>query len=282
MKNSDEKQGDKTMAKYKRILITGAAGRLGSQLRGGLAHLAHTIRLTDVNPIADLGPNEEFVQADLDDLDAVVAACEGCDAIVHFGARADEDKWQVILHSNIIGGYNVYEGARRGGAKRVVYASSVHAIGFHKIVDQIDAHAPHRPDSLYGVAKCFMEDLSRMYFDKFGLESVCCRIFSSFPEPADRRHLWSYLSFDDCVRMVEASLRAPVVEHTILFATSDNRETGFDNRLAGHIGFHPQDNTEPFRAAMEAATPEIDPKLPRFRFLGGYMTKLPHPDDAKA
>lgn len=269
------------MAKYKRILITGAAGRLGTHLRPGLAHLADQIRLTDVADITDLGPNEEFIKAELNDLPAMIAACKDCDAVVHFGARADEDKWDVILQSNLIGTYNVYEGARLGGAKRVVYASSVHAIGFHKMTDQIDATAPHRPDSLYGVAKCFAEDLSRMYFDKFGLESVCCRIFSSFPEPADRRHLWSYLSFADCVRMVVASLQAPVVDHTILMATSNNREKGFDNRLAAHIGFTPLDNTEPYRAAMEAKTPEIDPKLPRFRYLGGYMTELPHPDDAK-
>lgn len=269
------------MALYKRILITGAAGRLGSQLRKGIAHLADEIRLTDRVEIADLQPNETAFVAELNDYEKIVEICKDCDAIVHFGAIADEAKWADILQSNLIGGYNVYEGARLGGCRRVIYASSVHAIGFHKLTDQIDAHAPHRPDSLYGVAKCFMEDLSRMYFDKFGLETACLRIFSSFPEPVDLRHLWSYLSFDDCVRLVEASLTAPVVDHSIIFGSSANKVRGFDNRLAAHIGFHPKDNTEQYRAALEAKLPPVDPKLPRFQYLGGFMCELPHPDDAK-
>lgn len=270
------------MPQYERILITGAAGRLGSVLRPGLAHLAKTIRVAARAPIADLKPNEEEAIFDLADFEATLKATEGCDAIVHFGGAAVESPWQTILDANIRGSYHIYEGARKHGAKRVIYASTVHAIGFHEVEAQIGVDAPVRPDSLYGVSKNFVESLSRLYWDKFGIESVCLRIFSSFEEPTDRRHLWSYLSFDDCLRLVEASLTAPRVGHTISFGMSDNKVKTVDNRGANHLGYVPQDNSEPFRAAVEAKTPIPDPKKLTTKYLGGFFCELGHPDDEPA
>ena len=136
-------------------------------------------------------------------MDATIAACEGCDAIVHYGGASSESPWQTILDASIRGSYHVYEGARKHGVKRVVYASSVHAIGYHEIESHIGVDAPVRPDSLYGVSKTFVGSLSRLNWDKFGIESVRLRIFSSLPEPTERRMLWSYLSFADCVRLTE-------------------------------------------------------------------------------
>src|SRR3954465_12958426 len=167
------------MPHYERILITGAAGRLGTQLRKGLAPLARTIRLAARKPFADLAAHEEEAIFDLSDMDATIAATEGCDAIVHFGGASLESPWQTILDSSIRGSYHIYEGARKHGTKRVIYASSVHAIGYHEVEAQIGVDAPVRPDSLYGVSKNFVESLSRLYWDKFGIESVCLRIFSS-------------------------------------------------------------------------------------------------------
>lgn len=265
--------------RYDTILITGAAGRLGTELRRGLAPLARKLRLASRNGIADLAANEESVAFDLADADAVLAAAKGVDAIVHYGGVSVEKPWAEILQSNIVGSYNVYEAARKQGVKRVVYASSVHAIGFHRLEDHIDTNAPHRPDGLYGLSKCFVEDLGRLYWDKFGIESVALRIFSSFPEPADRRHLWSWLSFDDCNRLTAAALTAPRVGFTLSFGISDNREKPVDNRLAGHLGYIPQDNTERFRDALEARTPVPDPKAPAVRCLGGFFVEMGHPDD---
>jgi uronate dehydrogenase len=261
------------------ILLTGAAGRLGTHLRRGLAPLTRRLRVSDRTEIADLQPNEEAAVCDLADADSVLKMTEGVDAIVHFGGAPVETNWQTILDANIRGSYNIYEGARKNGVKRVVYASSVHAIGYHKVEDHIDANAPHRPDSLYGVSKCFVEDLGRLYWDKFGIETVCCRIFSSFDQYTDRRLLWSMLTFDDCVRLVEASLTAPRVAHSIIFGTSNNRHKMVDNRLAGHIGFMPQDSTEPNRAEVEARLPRADPAAPAVRHLGGWFVDLAHPDD---
>ncbi|MCW6512610.1 NAD-dependent epimerase/dehydratase family protein [Lichenifustis flavocetrariae] len=269
------------MPLYERILITGAAGRLGSELRKGLAPLAKTIRLAGRQQFTDLAPHEEAAVFDLADMEATIAATAGCDAIVHFGGAPNESPWQTILDSSIRGSYHIYEGARKHGARRVIYASSVHAIGYHEVEAHIGIDAPVRPDSLYGVSKNFVESLSRLYWDKFGIESVCLRIFSSFPEPADRRMLWSYLSFADCVRLVEASLTAPRVGHTISFGVSDNKVKTIDNSGANHLGFQPRDSSEPFRAKVEAAKPPVDPKAPSTKYLGGWFCDLSHPDDLK-
>ncbi len=268
-----------TTPRFDTLLLTGAAGRLGTELRRGLAPLCKTMRLLDRVTVKDLKPSEEMVTCDLADMDAVIKSTEGVDAIVHFGGAPQEMVWQEVLDSSIRGSYHIYEGARKNGVKRVIYASSVHAIGFHPMEDQIDASAPHRPDSLYGVSKCFVEDLSRLYWDKFGIETACLRIFSSFPEFTDRRHLWSMLTYDDLIGLVEASLTAPRVAHTIVFGTSNNRHKVFDNRLAGHLGWTPRDTTEPHRAEVEARVPARDPASPAAWHLGGYFVEMGHPDD---
>lgn len=264
---------------YETILLTGAAGRLGSKLRRGLAPLTRRLRLADMARIDSPGLNEEVLCFDLADEAAVHAACEGVDAIVHFGGVPLERPWEQILNANIRGSYHLYEGARKAGVGRVIYASSVHAIGYHRLEDHIDAEAPHRPDGLYGLSKCFVEDLGRLYWDKFGIETAALRIFSSFPEPADRRMLWSWLSFDDCIRLVTAALTAPRVGFTVSFGISDNGVKPVDNRLAGHLGYVARDNTEEYRAGVEAKFPPPDPRDPAAQRLGGWFVTLGHPDD---
>lgn len=268
------------MTRFNRILITGAAGRLGSQLRTGLAPLAKTLRLHDIAEIPDPQAHEEVFISALGDYDAMMELTRDVDAIVHFGGASTEQKFEVILDSNIRGGYHIYEGARINGVKRVVFASSVHAIGFHELEAHIDANSPGRPDCLYGVSKCFVEDLSRLYWDKYGIESLCLRIFSSFEKPGDRRHLWSYLSFDDLVQYVTRALLAPRLGHTIGFGMSDNLVKPVDDGKAGHLGYAPEDSSEPWRAEIEAATEIPDPKSPDVKFLGGFYCSLAHPDDA--
>lgn len=264
---------------FKRILITGAAGRLGTQLRRGLAPLADTLRLADRVEVTEVKANEEVVVFDLADEAAVIAAVEGCDAIVHFGGAPLERPWNEVLESNIRGSYHIYEGARKFGVKRVIYASSVHAIGYYKLEDHIKGNALGRPDSLYGVSKVFVEGLASLYWDKFGIESTCVRIFSSFPEPADRRMLWSWLSFDDCVRLVSSALTAPYMGFTITVGMSDNKVKPVDNSLAGHLGYVPQDSSEPYREKVEGSTVPLGPNSPAVRYLGGWFTELGHPDD---
>lgn len=267
------------MPRFNRLLITGAAGNLGRELRKGLAPLATTLRLTDRAEMAPAADHEEVMQCELGDFDAVTQVVEDCDGVVHFGAAPVERPWAEILDSSIKGGYNVYEAARRHGIKRIVYASSIHAVGYVRREEGADTDTAHRPDSLYGVSKCFVEDLAKMYFHKFGIESACLRINSCFPEPADRRHLATWLSFRDLVQLVERCLVAERIGHTVVYGISDNREVFFSNHKVAHLGFQPQDSAEAYRDAVESKTEPGDPFDPAVEYVGGVFCNYGHPDD---
>jgi uronate dehydrogenase len=197
----------------------------------------------------------------------------GADAIVHLGAYSVEGPWDVILPANIVGTYNVYEAARKHGVRRIVFASSNHVTGFYRQGQTIDATFPPRPDGLYGLSKAFGEDLSRLYFDRYGIETACLRIGSSYPEPKDRRMLATWLSYDDLHRLVTACLTTPVLDHTIIFGMSDNAVTWWDNRCARHVGYRPQDSSDRFREAVFARTPEPDPNDPAVQYQGGGFVR---------
>jgi len=263
---------------FETILITGAAGRLGTELRHGLAPLARQLRRTDRVQIRQVQPNEQVLTFDLTDAAAMLAAAQGVDVIVHLGGAPLEKPWDDILNDTIRGSYDVHETARKAGVKRVIYASSVHAIGYHSIEDHIDTTTPHRPDGLYGLAKGFVEDLGRLYWDKFGIETAALRIFSSIREPTDHRMLWSWLSFADCVRGVTA----PRVGFAVFFGLSGHRVKPVDNARAAHPGFHPQDNTEPCRAGVEARLPWRNAIAPAVQRLGGRFVERGHPNDEVA
>jgi len=267
------------MPRFNRLLITGAAGNLGRQLRAGLRPLATNLRLTDRAEMDPAGDGEEVIQAELSDFDAIMKIVEGCDAVVHFGAAPVERPWEEILDSSIKGGYNVYEAARRHGIKRVVYASSIHAVGYVRREDGADIDTGHMPDSLYGVSKCFVEDLAYLYFRKFGMESALLRINSCFPEPADRRHLSTWMSFRDLVQLVERCLTADRIGCVPVYGISNNRERFFSNEKVRHIGYQPQDSAEDYREKVEANAEPGDPFDPAIEFVGGVFCDYGHPDD---
>ncbi len=269
------------MSHFERVLITGAAGALGKELRKSGQRLAKRVRLTDRLPSDDLLPHEEDRPFELADMGAVMAGVEGCDAIVHLGAKATEGGWDEVLQSNIVGTYNIYEAARRHGVKRVVYASSVHAVGYYERNHTIDARVPTKPDSLYGVSKTFGENLASLYFDKFGIESVSLRIGSCYAEPTDRRHLITWLSFRDMRQLVERSLAAPRVGFLISYATSANSESFWDNRAASILGYRPEDSADVFRDRMFEKVPQGDPNDPAIKYQGGIFCAWGHLDDQK-
>ncbi|WP_322891843.1 MULTISPECIES: NAD(P)-dependent oxidoreductase [unclassified Yoonia] len=244
----------------KKLVLTGAAGRLGSYLREPLTRMCDELVSTDI--VAEIGKlyeGESYVQADLTDLAAMEAVLEGADMVVHFGAIGDEAPWDDILQSNIIGAYNVWEAANRKGVKRVVYASSVHAVGMHLKTDTIGLDAPHRPDTYYGLAKCFAEDLASLYWDKRGIESVCMRIFSC-AQATNARSIGTWLSYDDLIHLVERSIDSPVVGFTKVWGISNNDRAVVDNSKAGHLGYRPKDNAEQFAKEVFAKTPPLDNK----------------------
>jgi uronate dehydrogenase len=244
----------------KKLVLTGAAGQLGSRLRASLAKMCDELVSTDLaDDIGALHAGETYVKADLSSLDAMVDLLEGADMVVHFGAIGDEAPWDDILQSNIIGAYNIWEAAYRNGVKRVVYASSVHAVGMHQKTDTIGLDAPHRPDTYYGLAKCFSEDLASLYWDKRGIEAVCLRIFSCAPA-TNARSIGTYLSYDDLIHLVERAVDSPVVGFSLVYGISNNDRAVVDNTKAGHLGYRPKDNAEQFAPEIFAKTPPLDNK----------------------
>lgn len=265
-----------TAIRFERLLLTGAAGNLGRELRPRLKHYCQTLRLSHRAPMGEAAAGEEIAIADLSDAAAVFEMLAGVDAVVHMGGVSTEQPWEPILAGNIVGAYNLYEGARRQKVKRIVFASSNHVTGFYRQDEVIDPRDPVRPDGLYGLSKAFGENLAQFYWDRYRLETVSLRIGSSFTEPRDRRMLATWMSYDDTERLVVAALTAPVVGHSIIYGMSDNTTTWWDNTSARHIGYRPQDSSERFRPAVEARQQVLDREDPAVTFQGGaFVTKGP-------
>jgi uronate dehydrogenase len=163
-----------TETKMKPILITGAAGNIGGQLRRQFAG-KYKLRLSDQRLLTP-SSGETFVHGDIVDMAEALAMSEGVDAIVHLGAYAGEGPWETILQANIIGCYNMFEAARRNGMKRLVFASSNHALGFYKCDQKVDHRVYPKPDTRYGVSKVFGEMLGSLYAVKYRLEVFLIRI----------------------------------------------------------------------------------------------------------
>jgi uronate dehydrogenase len=232
---------------FKRILLTGAAGGLGKVLRERIKPWAEVVRLTDVGDMGEARAGEEIVRCDLADKEAVLGLMDGVDVVLHFGGISTEAPFEAIMQANILGVANLYEAVHKAGVKRVIFASSNHAIGYYKTTESVDASMPTRPDSLYGVSKCFGESLSRYYFDRFGIETVCIRIGSCFPEPSNTRMLSTWFSYDDLTEMLRCALFTPRVNHTIVMGQSDNPSTWWDNRHARHLGYQAKDSSSAYK-----------------------------------
>jgi len=252
-----------------RVLITGAAGTIGRALREGLRGAYPILRYSDIAALGAAGPGEELVPAELGDIDQVETAMTGVDAVVHLGGMSVENTWEIVHEANIVGCYHVFEAARRQGVKRVVFASSNHAIGFHRRSARIDDTAMLRPDGNYGLSKMFGEGLGRLYADKHGIECVALRIGSWQPKPLNLRMLSTWLSPRDGIHLVRRALDAPEVHFEIVYGASANDRGWWDNPGAKRIGFAPQDNSEVFAGELEAQmAPEDEPETER-AFHGG-------------
>lgn len=262
-----------------RILVTGAAGGLGKSLRPHLKTFAEHVRLSDIAPLDNAQPGEELVQADLSDKQAVADLVHGCDGIIHLGGMSVESPWSDILNANIMGTYNLFEAARLHGKPRIVFASSNHAIGFYERHQRIDNQVPQRPDSLYGVSKCFGENLASLYHDKFGVETLSVRIGSCFDKPADTRMMATWLSLNDFISLLKRAFVTPRLAHTVVYGASNNAEQWWDNSRAGFLGWVPKDSSEPWREETEYCDRGIDRNDESVRYHGGKFAAIGHPDD---
>ncbi|WP_327291696.1 NAD-dependent epimerase/dehydratase family protein [Streptomyces sp. NBC_01198] len=258
------------------ILLTGAAGGLGTLMRALLPSYGYRLRLLDLVPI-DGEP--DAITADLADREALRAAVRGVDAVVHLAGISLESTFEKILRANIEGTYNLYEAAREEGVRRIVFASSNHAVGFTPRPQGDDplipVDTPRRPDTYYGLSKCFGEDLAQLYADLHGIATVSIRIGSCFPEPTTVRMLSVWMSPADGARLLHAALTAKVTGHTVVYGSSANTRLWWDLGPARALGYEPQDDSEVFAPALLAAQGPLDPANPAHANLGGAFCTSP-------
>ncbi len=250
-----------------KILITGAAGMIAGELRKRLAP-AFSLRLTDIQPISELLPREEFVAADLADMAAVERLMEGVSGIIHLGGVSAEDTWEKIMPANVGGTWNLFEAARRNGVKRIIIASSNHAVGFFPRSETIDDTVYPRPDGRYGLSKVFAEMTGRLYADKYGMEVFCIRIGAMTYEPEDIRRLAIWIHPEDMTSLMELGLTAPL-RFEIVYGMSDNKRTWWDNSNALRLGYRPKHRSEDFAEAVIAREPKRDANVPAEIYQGG-------------
>jgi uronate dehydrogenase len=265
----------------RRIVFTGAAGGIGTMTRPLLARLYPGLVLSDRVAPKDLLPSEKFEPADLTRPDEVARVVTGAHSIIHLGGHSAEGSWDQILNANIIGCYNVFEAARQAGVKRVIFASSNHAVGFYPRKRKIGANVTVRPDSRYGVSKAFGEALGALYSDKHGIAVTCLRIGNVGPRPLDVRRLSIWISPEDIVQLFRIGLEHPDIRFEILYGVSDNAASWWDNSRAASLGYRPAAKAEDHRAHAEAEQKKIGPDPVGDLFQGGSFCAAEFSNDVK-
>lgn len=261
---------DANTEQQRTILVTGASGLIGGVV---IDAWRRSGRYRPIGLARSEGPYADVV-TDITDLEALVPAMQGVEAVVHLAATSAVDSsWDAVRDSNLIGTYNVFEAARRACVPKVIFASSNHAVGTFETSNRpelyelddgrmIDHTAEIQPDSLYGVSKAYGEAMGRYYVDHHGLNVVCLRIGSWTGEesPVSPRHLWSterdddpeirqqrrryratWLSNRDGVHLIECALETPK-RWFLCYGISNNPRRFWDVEHAKQgIGYDPQD-----------------------------------------
>jgi uronate dehydrogenase len=258
--------------RVQRLLLTGAAGTLGRILRPRLQSSCRQLLLSDRISIGALAAHEAEHVCDLADRAAIARLLQGVGAVVHLGGVSVENPFELIAPSNLHGVFNLYEAARLNGCKRVVFASSNHAIGCYEQGRQLSVGDKPRPDGYYGVSKLFGENMAQLYWDRYGIETVSLRIGSATPEPEDRRALSTWLSLDDLERLVRAALFAPDVGCLTVYGVSANTARWWSDEGWDRIGYVPQDNAEAWRSRVQDII--LEPGSPMDRLQGGRFLGL--------
>ncbi len=270
-----------TLDPARRIVLTGAAGGIGTMTRPLLARLYPGLVLSDRVRPKDLQAGETFEAADITRPDEVARVLKGAHSVIHLGGRSGEDSWGEILNANIIGCYNLFEAARQAGVKRVVFASSNHAVGFYPRKRKIGTNVTVRPDSRYGVSKAFGEALGALYADKHGMVVTCLRIGNVGPRPLDVRRLSIWISPEDIVQLFRIGLEHPDIRFEILYGASDNAASWWDNSRAQALGYRPTGKAEDHRAHAEAEQKRIGPDPVGDLFQGGTFASAEFTNDVK-
>lgn len=234
----------------KKILLTGAAGRIGTSFRNH-ARDRYEFRLVDrdLQKLSDAN-GQEAHQVDLADLDACQELCKGIHTVVHLAAdpSARADFYESLLDNNIKSTYNIFRAAKDQGCQRVIFASSVHAVSAYPLDTQVHPEMPVRPGDMYGVTKVFGEATGRYFADVEGLSNIAIRIGAYGGNRtdwgnADARTLCTFVSARDLDHLIEQCIETPDVHYAIVQAASDNRFKRLDiSTTRQTVGYAPQDD----------------------------------------
>jgi uronate dehydrogenase len=257
-----------------RVLITGAAGAIGSALREGLRAQWKQLRLTDRVPIADPAPNEEAVIADIGDRPALERMMQGVSALVHMTGAPAEHDLEMLFAVNARGLFDMFEAARLGGVKRIVFASSNHAFGCYDIDVPVTPAHPARPDSMYGVFKVLGETMLQYYFDRHAIRSVSLRIGTYRKLPIDQRSLATWLSPRDAVQLVDRALRHPNPGCLVVNGYSANTRLKVRDPNWAFLGYQPVDNAEDHIPMLRAQGVDVDGPW-EWQEHGGSFARMP-------
>jgi uronate dehydrogenase len=257
-----------------RILITGAAGAIATALRERMAGTYARLRLTDIAPIADTRDNEEALVADVADRRAMDAMVRGVAAVVHLAGVGGDYDLESLFHVNVRGLFDVFEAARLGGVKRIVFASSNHAHGCYPIGTPVSPDLPPRPDSLYGAFKVLGETMLRTYYERHGISSVSLRIGTYRPKPIDQRSLATWLSPDDIFQLVDLSLRHPDPGCLVVNGYSGNTRLKVAPAGWDELGYRPNDDAEAHLDMLRGMGVDIDAAW-EWPEHGGAMARAP-------
>jgi len=256
------------MKKYNRIVLTGASGRLGSYLREPLSKITKKLVSTDKEDIGKTLHNEVFKKLNIKNFKEVNKILKKTDLIIHFGAYSNEGPFQEILDSNILGTYNIWKSAKKNKIKRIIFASSIHSVGMYRANETINHKVMHKPDTFYGLSKCFGENLAQMYWDKCGIECLTIRILSC-AKVTSKRSLSTWLSYDDLIRIVIQSTKIKKLGFEIIYGVSNNKRLNVDNTNATRkLKINIKDNAEKFLNKLEQKL-DIKKDKPGDQYLGG-------------
>jgi nucleoside-diphosphate-sugar epimerase len=235
----------------RRVLITGAAGRIGASFSEHAAH-KYDLRLMvrgDEKEIDVIRPFGEVTTANLSDLPRLKEICRDIDTVVHLAASPDPSAvWKALLDDNIIGTYHIMAAAKSAGVRRVIYASSVHAVGGYPPGVQVKTTEPVNPGDLYGVSKCFGEALGRYMAEQEALSVIALRIGAVQPRENMQREdgvalAEMFVSPRDLNQLIEKCIDVPNIRWGLFHAISDNRFKRLDITDARELlGYQPQDD----------------------------------------
>jgi uronate dehydrogenase len=255
-----------------KVALSGASGNMGRMLRVELPRLGVDLRSAGGRtPLVPLQGGEDVMHGDLRDPATVDRLLHGVDVLIHLAGTSVERPLPEIIENNLVALHQVYEGARRNRVRRIVFASSNHAFGMHSVDDKLEADAPFRPDGLYGLSKAWGESMARMYWDKHGIEGISLRIGSCEKEPANFRHLSTWLSHEDTVQLALRCIRAPKVGYIAVWGVSNNTRSYWKPNGCAALGYEPQSNAEDHAARILQQLNPLDPVAQQFQG-GGFVT----------